>query len=373
VGYQFPAQVSGAVPLTEKQPGGYSPRVALLLRAEELKGLISLDEAIAAVEQGFQDQGALPTFSLPRQRILAQDRRVTIHPGGCVSLGVAGAFIHYERFQYTREDQTYAAAAKRVYVAYDSESAKLLTVIIGSLPLFDFDQPEESFATETAITSAVGTKHLARQGARMLGLFGTGRQARRHLKTMCAIRPIQQVKVYSRNLENRTSFCASMQSHVDAELVPVESPQEVAGGVDMIVCATNSNVPVLLGKWLEQGVHVTSIVGSNKELLAEGLVSRPRRELDDDVLARADVVVVTLIQQAVQDEQGDLLEPVNRGLLHWQDVKELGQLVAGNVKGRTSEGQITVFKQNSDQGVGFMALARLAHDKAREAGIGIEI
>ena len=132
-------------------------------------------------------------------------------------------------------------------------------------------------------------------------------------------------------------------------------------------------VPVLLGEWLESGVHVTSIVGSNKELLAEGLVSRPRRELDDHVLAKAQVIVATLKQQGIQDEQGDFIEPIQNGVIKWDNVRELADLVAGKVTGRTSKSQITLFKQNSDQGVGFMALARLIHDKARKAGIGIEI
>lgn len=347
--------------------------MALFLRAEELKGLISLDEAIAAVEQGFRDQADVPAFSLPRQRMQAQDRRITVHSGGCLGMAVAGTFVHYERFHYSKEAQNYAAAGKRVYVAYDSENARLLAVIVGSLPLFDFDTPQDHFATETAITSAVGTKHLARLNAQRLGLFGAGRQARRHAKAICAIRPIKEVKVYSRSADNRRAFCALMQKHVEAELVPVEKPKEAATGVDLIVCATNSNVPVLLGQWLEEGIHVTSIVGSNKELLAEGLVSRPRRELDDEVFRRADVVVVTLLQQAIQDEQGDIVEPIERGLLRWQDIKELSSLAAGKVTGRTNDRQITVFKQNSDQGVGYMALAKLAHDKARQAGIGMEV
>src|SRR5437773_1404678 len=128
---------------------------------------------------------------------MAGDRRINIHSGGCVDLKVASTFIHYERHRYTKEDQTYAAAGKRVYMAYDSESAALLTIIVGSIPLYDFD--DNDIATETAITSAVGTKHLAREDCRVLGLYGTGRQARRHLKVMCALRPIEKVKVFSRN------------------------------------------------------------------------------------------------------------------------------------------------------------------------------
>ncbi|HEY7165747.1 MAG TPA: ornithine cyclodeaminase family protein [Candidatus Binatia bacterium] len=345
--------------------------MALLLRAEELKGLISIPEAIAAVEQGFRDQSENPQFSLPRQRMMAGDRRINIHSGGCVGLKVAGTFIHYERHRYTKEDQSYAAAGKRVYMAYDSETAGLLTVIVGSLPLYEFD--DNDIATETAITSAVGTKYLARQDCRTMGLYGTGRQARRHLKVMCTLRPIKRVKIFSRSRENREAFCARMQPHVDAELIPVDQPREVASNADLVVCATGSNVPVLYGEWLAPGAHVTSIVGSNKELLAEGLVATPRRELDDQVLGRADVIVATLKQQAIQDEQGDFIEPIGRGVLEWDQIKELANLVAGKATGRTNNEQITLFKQNSDQGVGFMALARLAHDRARKAGIGIEI
>jgi ornithine cyclodeaminase/alanine dehydrogenase-like protein (mu-crystallin family) len=345
--------------------------MALLLKAEELKGLISIEEAIDAVERGFRDQDAHPQFSLPRQRMMARDRRINIHSGGCVDLKVAGTFIHYERHRYTKEDQTYAAAGKRVYMAYDSETAELLTIIVGSIPLYEFD--DNDIATETAITSAVGTRLLARKDCTTMGLFGTGRQARRHLKVMCSLRPIEKVKVYSRKPENRTVFCAQMQPYIKAEIVTVNDPHEVATGVDLIVCATGSNVPVLFGAWLEAGQHVTSIVGSNKELLQEGLVSSPRRELDDQVLARADTIIATLRQQGIYDEQGDFVEPISRGVLRWEDVKDLSALVAGKVCGRTTAKQITLFKQNSDQGVGFAALARLAHDKARKAGIGTEI
>ena len=345
--------------------------MAMLLKAEEIKGLISIDEAINAVESGFRDQADHPQFSLPRQRMMAGDRRINIHSGGCVALGVAGTFIHYERHRYTKEDQTYAAAGKRVYMAYDSETAALLAIIVGSIPLYEFD--DNDIATETAITSAVGTKHLAREDCRVLGLYGTGRQARRHLKVMCTLRPIQKVKVFSRKAENRKAFCALMQRHVNAELIPANDPREVATGSDLVICATGSNVPVLYGDWLEQGQHVTSIVGSNKELLLEGLVSSPRRELDDKVLTRADVVIATLRQQGICDEQGDFVEPISRGLLKWEDIKDLSSLLAGKVTGLTNCKQITLFKQNSDQGVGFMALARLAHDKARSAGIGMEI
>jgi len=348
--------------------------MAILIKAEELKGLISVSEAIAAVREGFRDQGEKPAYSSPRIRIQDEDRRVSVHPGGCHRLQVAGTFIHVERFTFHNGAQQYEKAGKRVYVAYDSETAALKTIIIGSLPLFDFDSDEEMFGTETSITSAVGTDILARADCRVLGLYGTGRQARRHLIAMCTIRPsIEEVRVYSRGAENRSRFVAEMQSRVRARINPVTRPEEVARGADLICCATGSNVPVLFGAWLTPGQHVTSIVASNKGVLLQGSVSRPRREFDDEVIGRADRLVATLKDQAIMDEQADLFEPVSKGITSWDRIADLGELVAGKAEGRRDAREITVFKQNSDQGVGFMALARLAHDKAREAGRGMEI
>ena len=347
--------------------------MALLIKASELQGLISIPEAIAAVRDGFRDQGEKPAYSAPRMRIQHEDRRVSVHQGGCHRLQVAGMFIHVERFTFHGGAQQYEKAGKRVYVAYDSETAELKTIIVGSLPLFD--EPEEDwFGTETPITGAVGTDILARPDCRVLGLYGTGRQARRHLITLCTIRPaIEEVRVYSRSAENRSAFVERMQPQVRARLRPVVAPEQAARGADLICLATGSNVPVLFGEWLAAGQHVTSIVAGNKGVVAQGSVARPRREFDDAVIARADRVIATLKQQAIMDEQADLFEPVEAGIISWDRIGDLGELVTGKVPGRQSADDITVFKQNSDQGVGFMALAKLAHDKAAARGIGIEI
>ncbi len=164
-----------------------------------------------------------------------------------------------------------------------------------------------------------------------------------------------------------------MRRLVDARLTEADDPRAVADGADLICCATGTNEPVLFGDWLAPGQHVTSIVASNKGVLEQGSVSRPRREIDDAVIARADRLVATCKDQAIIDEQGDLFEPVSNGVVTWEDIADLGELVTGRVQGRGDARQITVFKQNSDQGVGFMALANLAHAKALAHGVGLEI
>lgn len=346
--------------------------MALVLRAEELRGHIGIEEAVGIVEKAFADQSHQPRFNIPRQRAFAGNRRLTVHSGGCSGLRVAGSFVHYERFSYTESDQHYAVFGPRVYTLYDSETAQLLAIIVGSLPLYPFEESGE-IATETALTSAVGTRLLVRPATRVMTLLGTGRQARRHLFVFNALLKLQEVRVYSRDVVHRREFCGRMQGYVDAELVPVEKPEMAVRGADLVVCATNSNVPVIDGRWLSPGVHVTSIVGSNSALVAEGLVKVKRREVDDETVRRADLIVATLRQQAIQDEQGDLFDPVQCGILSWEDVKDLGDLVAGKIQGRTSADQITLFKQNCDQGVGYTALAQLAYEKALTLGLGISV
>ena len=81
-----------------------------------------MEEAIAAVRDGFHDQGKKSAYSAPRLRIQHEDRGVSVHPGGCHSLEVAGMCIHVERFTFHGGAQQYASAGKRIYVAYDSET-----------------------------------------------------------------------------------------------------------------------------------------------------------------------------------------------------------------------------------------------------------
>lgn len=347
--------------------------MSLLIKSEELQGYISPDEAIAAVRAGFTDQGNAPSFSAPKVRIQYEDRRVTVHPGGCPSLQTSGMFIHAERFTFKGDAQQYQRAGKRVYVAYDSETAALKAIIVGSLPIFSFDTPEQMYGTETAITSAVGTDLVARPDCKILGLYGTGLQARRHLDVMCRIRPIEEVRVYSRDAANRAAFVGQMQPMINASIHSVDSPEEVARGADLICCATNANVPVLYGAWLEPGQHVTSIVNSNKGVKEQAGLANPRREIDDEVVRRADMILVNVREQSIIEEHGDLCEPIAKGITSWDRIIELGDILTGRSAGRQAKEQITLFKQNSDQGVGFMALAKLAHDKAIAHGLGMEI
>ena len=154
------------------------------------------------------------------------------------------------------------------------------------------------------------------------------------------------------------------------DIVPVASPQEAVRGVDIVLAATNSSVPVFDGNWLEPGQHVTTIVGSNVGLVKGGFTAAKRREIDDKTLARSHVLSIVSVQQAIQDEQAYIYDPVQRGVIKWEQLIEIGEILAGKKEGRTKAEQITFYKNNAGQGVADVALGALVLEQVRKKGSG---
>ena len=346
--------------------------MALLIRAEEVAGMLTIEEAIDAVEAGFREFGRNPELNGPRRRITTPDGvRVSVHPGGVPSLGGIGVLAHAEHVALAKQVQTYHSMGGPVTVLFDVKDASLIAILVGRIGLRQLPA-ERPTPMRTAATSAVGTRWLARQDASILGIIGAGGEAKYHLLAFSKIRPFAAVKIYCRTEQTRVEFCRSMQRWVACELKPVSSAQDAVEGSDVVLTATNSNVPVFDGAWIEPGMHITSIIGGNVGLVKAGIAQTKRRELDDITIDRSDVIVVNSREQAIQDEQGDLFDPVQTGLLAWDRVGELGDLLNGNFPGRTGAAQITLFKNNAGQGVADVAIASKVYSLARANGIGIE-
>jgi ornithine cyclodeaminase/alanine dehydrogenase-like protein (mu-crystallin family) len=274
--------------------------------------------------------------------------------------------VHCEALVLEKEAQKTIAHGTSVYMIYDVETAELLSVIFGHATA-------AGLRMETALTDLLGTKLLAKPTPRILGLLGTGTQARDHVLVFSHVLPLKEIRVFSRNPENRRRLIDEMRSKVSVELEAVDEPRKAVEGSDIVLAVTSSNVPVFDGNWLEPGTHITSIVGSNIGVVTAGYLATGRREIDDRTISRSDLIAVTSKEQAIQDKQADLCGPVERGITSWDRMIELGELVAGKTLGRTNERQITLFKQNSEQGVAYAALAACAYQRARERGIGQEL
>ncbi len=216
-----------------------------------------------------------------------------------------------------------------------------------------------------ACTSALAARLLAREGAGDLGMVGSSGQAWAHLVAMNAVFPLRRVRVFSPNRANREGYARRAREELGIAVESMPSAREAVEGADLVVAATNASRPVFEGAWLAPGTHVTSIVSGDDKT--------PRRELDDETLRRAAVVAAHSKALARSQRQGDLCDPVAAGILRWDDIFELAQLVAGEARGRKSADEITVFKNNVGLGLQFAAVAPPVYERARRAGIGREL
>jgi ornithine cyclodeaminase/alanine dehydrogenase-like protein (mu-crystallin family) len=207
----------------------------------------------------------------------------------------------------------------------------------------------------TGAASGVAAKYLARDGATSLGVIGCGWQAASQIAAIRAGVPgIERVVAHCRNADRLAEFCKAN----DCE--PAGSHHECADA-DVVVTVTTSKDPVLRGEWLRPGALVCA-VGANDP---------SRRELDNAVLERAAFVCCDSREQS-RLESGDLIEPVERGVLDWLEVHELQEVVAGEVQGRASQDDIVVFKSNGITAWDLAAGARVV-ELARERGVGTEL
>jgi ornithine cyclodeaminase/alanine dehydrogenase-like protein (mu-crystallin family) len=207
----------------------------------------------------------------------------------------------------------------------------------------------------TGAASGVAARHLARAGATTLGVIGCGWQADSQVACIRAALPgIERVVAYCRTEASLQKFC----ERNGAE--PGESAQDAAQ-CDVVVTITGSSNPVLRGDWLGEGALVCA-VGAN---------DGRRRELDNNVLARATFVCCDSVENA-KLESADLIGPIEGGVLEWLEVHELEDVVAGGIRGRESDDDIVVFKSNG-LAAWDIAVAAAVVARARERGVGREL
>jgi ornithine cyclodeaminase/alanine dehydrogenase-like protein (mu-crystallin family) len=183
----------------------------------------------------------------------------------------------------------------------------------------------------TGAASGLATDLLARKESRVGAIFGSGAQAETQLLALDLVRSFDEVRIFSRNAEKRKEFIRRMQNKVRARLKESRTAEECASDADVISTITSSRQPVLLGKWLKQGCHVN----------AAGVNWADKRELDEEVVHRSDLIVVDDREQS-KIEAGDLVAIAG---FDWTRTVELADVVKGKA-GRASEAQITLFKSN---------------------------
>ena len=233
----------------------------------------------------------------------------------------------------------------------------------GTVTLFDGSTGEPraildaSAVTEvrTAAVSAVATRVLAREDARVLAILGAGVQGRSHLRALVPVREFEEVRVYAPSREHA-------QAVADGRATVASSAEEAVRGADVVVTATSSSQPVISRAWLAPGAHVNAV----------GASVPSARELDLETVV--DGALFCDSRESLRNEAGEFRLALEQGAISGEDHvrAELGEVLAGMAPGRTGPDELTVFR-SLGLAVEDLAAAVRAVARARELGIGTEV
>ena len=188
-------------------------------------------------------------------------------------------------------------------------------------------------AIRTAAVSGLATRLLAREDAGDLAIIGAGVQARTHLEAMSCVRKLRKIRVAARRFASAEQFAKEMQDQAPCPIEPVESNEAAVRGADVIVTATTTREPVVNREWISPGAHVNAV----------GTFSFNAREIDTETMKAARLFVDR--RESALNEAGDYLIAAKEGAIGPDHIlAELAVVVVGDHPGRTSPGEITIFK-----------------------------
>jgi ornithine cyclodeaminase len=322
--------------------------VTLLLSAADVRRLFPMSEAIDAMEDAFRalsnGEAGLPLRTI----VWSPDRHggLGVMPG-YLPAGLGAKIVSFFPGNHGTEFDTH----RGVVLLFEMDHGGLVAAADAT----------SITAIRTAAVSGLATRLLAREDAGDLAIFGSGTEARSHLEAMLAVRKIRRIRVWSRSADNARAFADREAKRHGVRIDVCGSPEEAARGADVLCTTTSSREPFLRGAWLAPGAHVNTVGSSVKT----------DREIDGAAVARSALFVDR--RESTVNESGDYLRAVEeRGIGPGHIRAEIGELIAGAHPGRSSDGELTLFK-SLGLAVEDLAAAELAAARARERGIGTEI
>lgn len=224
--------------------------------------------------------------------------------------------------------------------------------------------------------AGLGSKYLSRKNSRVLGMLGSGGMARTYAMAICAVRPIERIRVFSPTKANREQYAKEMKERLKTEVEAVDVAEVAVRGADIVAMTTDSLVPVIKADWLEPGMHVTNVRNN---------------EAGPDILKRADVIARLGITTLRADRSAPEVATGSDGMFgyfagtaeekkkipaaahHEFDNPNIGtvpDVMAGKWAGRTNDRQITFLNNQGTQGLQFAAVGGKAYELAKAKGLG---
>jgi len=320
----------------------------LFISQDEVPDLLPMANCIEAVRQALADlargdgiQPLRPVMWLP-ERVGALGM-MPGHLGSIETMGIKTVTV------FPGNAGTEHDSHQGTVMLFDARNGRLKAVIDAT----------EITAIRTAAASAVATDLLARRDSSVLAVLGAGVQGHSHVEAIPRVRPITEIRVWSRSPESAAGLAAAGAG--SATISAVGSVAEAVAGADIVCTTTASPEPILPGSLLEAGMHVNA-VGSSVPFA---------RELDSEAMARSRIFVDR--RESTLNESGDFLMAQADGVVGEDDiVAELGEVIVGAHPGRESDQEITTFV-SLGLAVEDIAAGDLVYRNALASGRGVSI
>jgi alanine dehydrogenase len=324
---------------TRKKDGGMNN--VRFLSERDVEELLDVPNCAETIEKSLIAQGRKEAQNVPRHIVRTEKVGLSV-----LQAAVPG-FRHVGFKSYT----TCPEGVRFWVMLFNAETGAWEAII----------EAEHLGLVRTAAATGVASKHLANSESSIVGILGTGTHAVAQLEGACLNHKIKRVYAWSRTPENVREFAGTMSKKLGIEVVPAGSAEDAVRDADIVVTITSSQRPILCGDWLKPGAHV-NLVGAMKP---------SSREVDDRTLERANLLAVDDWDQA-HHEAGEYIEATRDGVISWEKIKELGDIMAGVEPGRAHEDDITVFKSH---GIGIWDVAAAAQvlEIARNRKIGLDL
>lgn len=284
---------------------------------DEVADLLPMPDCIEAV------RGALA--ALARGEGIQPLRPVMWLPGKVGALGMMPGYLGSIE---TMGIKTVTVFPGNASTEYDSHQGTVMLFDAGNGRLKAVIDATEITAIRTAAASAVATDLLARENASVLAILGAGVQGHSHARAIPLVRPIDEIRVWSRTPDSARRLA----TEVGGSSRAMTSVEEAVAGADIVCTTTASPDPILPGSLLEPGMHVNA-VGSSVPFA---------RELDAAAMSRSRIFVDR--RESTVNESGDFIMARNEGAVDDDDiVAELGEVIVGTDPGRRSDDEITMF------------------------------
>jgi ornithine cyclodeaminase/alanine dehydrogenase-like protein (mu-crystallin family) len=290
--------------------------MALYLTESDVRDILTMPMALELVETSFQRLASGVATNHSRQRLQLPGKTILNY---MAAADAESGYLGLKIYSIAR------GGARFIVPLFNAESGDLVALI----------EADYLGQMRTGAASGVATRVMAREDAHTAAIIGTGSQARTQLQAIASVRRLDRVSAYSRDPQKRERFAQEMSARIGVPVAAVASAEEAVRGADIICTATTATNPVIEGKWIDRGAHINAI----------GINVAHKREIDEESVRRADIVAADSPQQS-RRESGDLLQAYGNDESRWATVRDLAQVVAGKIPGRTSREQITLFKSN---------------------------